>query len=499
MMALFVLQCLLIYVVFSWFYWQGKDGDLELFDASGMETGPWHNDIDLNALMKGSDKTLGKHSYTSTYKMLFGSQRNKVEKIIEIGIGQSDARRGYVSGASLVGWRTFFPRAEILGLDLDPASMIKGGNRHIKTAVCDQTSSDAVAALHLGEGTFDIIIDDGLHWIDANMRTLELFFPYLKEGGIYVIEDILVSKDQDYIGVFEGLLERISHEARDIVLGSDIVFVVSTVGNPTLSNWHQHFLQEPNVATWPIWEHGNRGDSNLLVLLKGHTTKANKALGPWHSNNDLGKLMYSRQGCPHNVEPTALYRMLFNPMHDIIHHVLVVGGEREICDPSLALVAWHTRFPRAHITALHSFNVSMSNHDSPRLTTLIADATSSESLAALNIGTESFDLIINDASLPGFIEQQKSMRNLFRFLKPGGVYVIEHIPQARKGHPFVDRPNELHPQARDIILKNDVVFSLQKSLLWTTKVSHKHSDNGQLAIRKRASNAPRPLRHAEGV
>ena len=37
---------------------------------------------------------------------------------------------------------------------------------------------------------FDIIIDDGWHWDEAQRKTLVNFFPYLKEGGIYIIEDI---------------------------------------------------------------------------------------------------------------------------------------------------------------------------------------------------------------------------------------------------------------------------------------------------------------------
>ena len=37
---------------------------------------------------------------------------------------------------------------------------------------------------------FDIIIDDGWHWDEAQKKTLSNFFPYLKDGGIHVIEDI---------------------------------------------------------------------------------------------------------------------------------------------------------------------------------------------------------------------------------------------------------------------------------------------------------------------
>jgi cephalosporin hydroxylase len=37
---------------------------------------------------------------------------------------------------------------------------------------------------------FDMVIDDGLHTMEANLETLKIVFPYLKKGGVYVIEDV---------------------------------------------------------------------------------------------------------------------------------------------------------------------------------------------------------------------------------------------------------------------------------------------------------------------
>ncbi len=37
---------------------------------------------------------------------------------------------------------------------------------------------------------FDVIIDDGSHWEDHQYQTLANFFPYVKSGGFYVIEDV---------------------------------------------------------------------------------------------------------------------------------------------------------------------------------------------------------------------------------------------------------------------------------------------------------------------
>jgi hypothetical protein len=37
---------------------------------------------------------------------------------------------------------------------------------------------------------FDVIIDDGSHAWEHQLETLKNFYPYLKQNGIYIIEDI---------------------------------------------------------------------------------------------------------------------------------------------------------------------------------------------------------------------------------------------------------------------------------------------------------------------
>ena len=39
-------------------------------------------------------------------------------------------------------------------------------------------------------GEFDVILDDGLHNISAQVKTFNTFWPLLKKEGIYLIEDI---------------------------------------------------------------------------------------------------------------------------------------------------------------------------------------------------------------------------------------------------------------------------------------------------------------------
>ncbi|MGC3976971.1 MAG: hypothetical protein QM751_01255 [Paludibacteraceae bacterium] len=43
------------------------------------------------------------------------------------------------------------------------------------------------------KGVPDIIIDDGSHYCEHIIKTFNVLFPYLKNGGIYVIEDTQTS------------------------------------------------------------------------------------------------------------------------------------------------------------------------------------------------------------------------------------------------------------------------------------------------------------------
>ena len=49
---------------------------------------------------------------------------------------------------------------------------------------------------------FDIIIDDGLHTFNAGVSLFEVSFSKLREGGIYLIEDITPEDKIRFYGYF---------------------------------------------------------------------------------------------------------------------------------------------------------------------------------------------------------------------------------------------------------------------------------------------------------
>lgn len=104
-----------------------------------------------------------------------------------LGISQP----GYKPGGSLRAWRDYFVNSDIHGADVQPDTQFSDEER-ITTHICDSTNGELVKNFMDGLQTkqFDIIIDDGSHYDLNQLKTLQNFYPYVKEGGIYVIEDI---------------------------------------------------------------------------------------------------------------------------------------------------------------------------------------------------------------------------------------------------------------------------------------------------------------------
>jgi hypothetical protein len=136
------------------------------------------------------------HTYADLYYILFNFSRNSITRVFECGLGtnnlnfKSNMGETGMPGASLRAWRDYFPNAEIFGADID--SEILFSEERIATFHVDQTVLESIEKMwqEISIEDFDVIIDDGLHTFDAGIRLFEASFSKLREGGIYVIEDI---------------------------------------------------------------------------------------------------------------------------------------------------------------------------------------------------------------------------------------------------------------------------------------------------------------------
>ena len=149
------------------------------------------------ALKYGTDKCpqLG-HVYTPYYFKLFKGRQESIKKVLEIGVANQVRMRhipNYTTGASLRMWRDFFPNAQVYGLDIDPKTMFE--DKRIKTFFCDATSEEALEKVIEEIGTdIDLVIDDGNHHIESQVKTCRILKSLLKRDVIYIIEDVAYSK-----------------------------------------------------------------------------------------------------------------------------------------------------------------------------------------------------------------------------------------------------------------------------------------------------------------
>jgi hypothetical protein len=139
------------------------------------------------------------NGYCQLYHVLLEPLKNQKMNLLEIGIGTMipnvhSSMKGYASdeykpGASLRAWRDHFPDWNIYGMDIQPDTQFS--EERIKTWQVDSTNeTDVKNLMNSIQLEFDVIIDDGSHYDVHQWLTLKNYLPYLKENGLYIIEDI---------------------------------------------------------------------------------------------------------------------------------------------------------------------------------------------------------------------------------------------------------------------------------------------------------------------
>jgi len=159
------------------------------------------------------------HSYIEYYEQWFEPRRHQPVQLLEIGV---------MTGASMLLWQQYFDDVMLSGIDLregfnqtlpfqadilarwrwgvdstDPAQVPDRWRWGV-----DSTNPAQVPAL----GQYDFIIDDGAHDGLSQCLTFQNYWPHVRPGGTYFIEDIESDTSLKNICLFlQGLLKDQPH------------------------------------------------------------------------------------------------------------------------------------------------------------------------------------------------------------------------------------------------------------------------------------------------
>ena len=159
-------------------------------------------------------------SYFHVYDKIFADLRDRAITFVEIGVFE---------GGSLHMWRDFFGKqARIIGVDLNPAAE-KFRDDGFEIFIGDQSQPEFWIEFFQNVGQIDVLLDDGGHRFSQQIITVEHALPFVKDGGLIVVEDTHTS----YMKEFGGPSSKsfVSY-AKDIVDGINLRYESIRTKNP---------------------------------------------------------------------------------------------------------------------------------------------------------------------------------------------------------------------------------------------------------------------------
>jgi hypothetical protein len=161
-------------------------------------------------VMYDCDKAI--HNYLDIYEKHIGHMRYNPINLLEFG---------FHSGRSFLMWRDYFPAATLLMCDIqyDPRvlSYCKLTRQNYTLFQGDQ--SDPAFAVTVTDwlqnnhaGLLDVVVDDASHLQYDMVKSLGLFYPHVKSGGVYIIEDVVPAQDLEKGAKWWGSSDESSDE-----------------------------------------------------------------------------------------------------------------------------------------------------------------------------------------------------------------------------------------------------------------------------------------------
>jgi hypothetical protein len=215
---------------------------------------------------KGTRKTYGwdgdRHCYTPVYHRYLADLRHEPIALLEIGIGD---------GRSIAIWRDYFRSARIYALDVHDYSHLD--DERVTTIVADQSDRrDLRRAMETIGRELDVIIDDGGHYMNQQQISLGFLFPYVRSGGLHVIEDLNTSywPYRGFTAVYDDQPIDVNFDRTNTTLALVRGFqATGTVESEYLTESERAYLDE-HIAECALYDTAetSSGPSHLAVFKK---------------------------------------------------------------------------------------------------------------------------------------------------------------------------------------------------------------------------------------
>lgn len=117
------------------------------------------------------------------YKRLLFAMEQAPRSILEIGVK---------GGGSTALWKTLFPEATVVGMDIDLRRWLASNDSGdgVVYVQGDQTDVAKLEDIARQYGPFSIVIDDGSHVGAHQLTTMRCLLPHVHSGGFYIVEDV---------------------------------------------------------------------------------------------------------------------------------------------------------------------------------------------------------------------------------------------------------------------------------------------------------------------
>lgn len=117
------------------------------------------------------------HTYAVIYDRLFEPYKDKNVNFLEIGLNV---------GGNIQVCSEYFSNVNHYGIDISDCITIDKGLFTFYLGSFD----DPKVISQVSQRQYDIILEDGSHYLEHQMKSIDIYLPMLREGGIMIIEDI---------------------------------------------------------------------------------------------------------------------------------------------------------------------------------------------------------------------------------------------------------------------------------------------------------------------